>query len=247
MFSHPHPLPSSQHTAWWKEAAKDILAGTIGGFAGKLIEYPLDTIKVRLQASVSGLGQKFVGPWECFQRTVRNEGVAGLYKGLSFPLFGTVLETATLFWSNGALRRALVERGHLEPGADLPIPLVFLSGAGSGFFVSFVLTPLELVKCRLQVQADGPRADGRRLYQGPVDCLRRSIKHEGISVLYRGHAATLLREIPGTGCWFTAYELCVRSMMQPGQTRKDLHPGVIITAGAMGGSYVAGLLSTFNL
>jgi hypothetical protein len=195
-------------------------------------------VQVRLQASASGLGPRFTGPWDCFKKTLRNEGTYGLYKGMSFPLFGTVLETATLFLSNGSMRRALVERGHLEPGADLPIPLVFVSGAGAGFFVSFILTPLELVKCRMQVQigSSGPSTHGRRLYRGPFDCLRRSIKHEGLSVLYRGHVATLLREIPGTGCWFTAYELCVRSMMLPGQTRKDLHPGVIVTAGALGGA-----------
>jgi hypothetical protein len=137
--------------------------------------------------------------------------------------------------SNGSLRRALVERGHLEPHADLPIPLVFVSGAGAGFVVSFVITPIELVKCRLQVQAGIPRADGRRPYSGPIDCLRRSVRREGYSVLYRGHFATLLREVPGTGSWFTTYELCIRSMMRPGQSRKEVHPSTIIAAGALGG------------
>lgn len=174
------------------------------------------------------------------------EGFRGLYKGMSFPLFGTVLETATLFTANGALRRTLVDRGHLPHGADLPIPLVFLSGSGSGFFVSFVLTPIELVKCRLQVQTGHdstvPKEGERAPFRGPVDCLVRSVRDEGLGVLYRGHTATLLREIPGTGMWFTSYEMFIRAMLKPGQTRADLHPGVVIAAGALGGCTYWGIM-----
>ena len=42
--------------------------------------------------------------------------------------------------------------------------------------------------------------------------------------------------------WFTSYELFVRSMLLPGQTRSDLHPGVIIGAGALGGCSYWGVM-----
>jgi hypothetical protein len=32
----------------------DVIAGSAGGFAGKMIEYPFDTLKVRLQTAYSG-------------------------------------------------------------------------------------------------------------------------------------------------------------------------------------------------
>ena len=32
----------------------DILAGTLGGIAGKIIEFPFDTVKVRMQAGGTG-------------------------------------------------------------------------------------------------------------------------------------------------------------------------------------------------
>jgi ornithine carrier protein len=63
--------------------------------AGKLVEHPFDTIKVRLQtqsllrtgpASSSAPGAKvFSGPWECLRKTVSKEGWLGLYQ-VSFPL-----------------------------------------------------------------------------------------------------------------------------------------------------------------
>lgn len=199
---------------------------------------------MRLQAAATSAVQVYAGPIDCVRRTLAAEGVRGLYKGMAFPLVGTVLETATLFTANGTLRRALIEGGHLPPGADLPIPLVFASGAGSGLCVSFVLTPVELVKCRLQVQtgSDGGSGSGVRPFRGPLDCLVRSVRDEGLRVLYRGHTATLLREIPGTGMWFTAYEVFLRAMLQPGQARADLHPGVIIAAGALGGCSYWGVM-----
>jgi hypothetical protein len=39
---------------WWQKPLLDILAGTWGGIAGKVIEFPFDTIKVRMQAGGTG-------------------------------------------------------------------------------------------------------------------------------------------------------------------------------------------------
>jgi hypothetical protein len=43
---------------WWGDALRNIIAGTIGGVAGKLIEYPFDTVKVRLQAAATHAGEE---------------------------------------------------------------------------------------------------------------------------------------------------------------------------------------------
>lgn len=207
-----------------------------------------DTVKVRLQAAVTSAEHIYAGPLDCLRKTLRAEGFQGLYKGMSFPLAGTIIETATLFTANGALRRALIEAGHIAADTDMPLPVVFAAGAGSGFFVSFVLTPVELIKCRLQVQTSGTAIgpNSAPVFTGPVDCLVRSVRAEGLRVLYRGHSATLLREIPGTGMWFFSYELFLRSMLHPGQARKDLHPGVIIAAGALGGVSYWGIMYPFD-
>jgi solute carrier family 25 carnitine/acylcarnitine transporter 20/29 len=59
---------------------------------------------------------------------------------------------------------------------------------------SFVLSPIELVKCRLQVQRE---CKANAYYKGPVDCLRKIIVDEGIRHgLFKGLASTLARETP---------------------------------------------------
>jgi ornithine carrier protein len=146
---------------------------------------------VRLQA-LQIAGVPTPSPSELFRQISEREGVRALFRGMSLPLAGTVLETATLFLTNGYLKRSLAELGHIGPGDNLPMPYVLLAGAGTGFVVSFVLTPIELVKCRLQISHDASNLGRPKVpYTGAIDCVRRSVREEGLRVMYRGHTGTI--------------------------------------------------------
>lgn len=82
-----------------KEAAKDIAFGSIAGIVGKFIEYPFDTVKVRLQSQPDGLPPQYKGPLDCFRQSWRADGILGLYRGISAPLVGAAVETSSLFFS----------------------------------------------------------------------------------------------------------------------------------------------------
>ncbi len=48
---------------------------------------------------------RYTGAFDCFAKTIRNEGFLGLYRGLSMPIVGAIAENATLFFTyNFALR-----------------------------------------------------------------------------------------------------------------------------------------------
>ena len=47
--------------------------------AGKLVEYPFDTVKTRLQSQPSDY-KLFKGPLDCFRQTLAHEGFFGLYR-----------------------------------------------------------------------------------------------------------------------------------------------------------------------
>jgi len=66
------------------------------------------------------------------------------------------------------------------------------SGAFCGFVNCIVVTPVELVKCRLQIQADSKK----KKYNGIIDCIVKTYKKFGINGLYRANYATIMREIP---------------------------------------------------
>jgi solute carrier family 25 carnitine/acylcarnitine transporter 20/29 len=64
-----------------------------------------------------------------------------------------------------------------------------LAGIMAGATVSFVAAPVEHIKARLQIQYSSNKAE--RLYQGPIDCLRKIYKFHGIPGVYHGLSATL--------------------------------------------------------
>jgi hypothetical protein len=86
-----------------REAAKDVLFGSIAGVVGKMIEYPFDTIKVRLQAQPDTLPLRYTGPLDCLKQSLHHDGFAGLYRGISAPLVGAAVETSSLFFSVSAI------------------------------------------------------------------------------------------------------------------------------------------------
>lgn len=61
------------------------VAGVFSGITKLAVGHPFDTIKVRMQTSPDG---QFKGPMDCLLKTIRNEGVRGLYKGATPPLVG---------------------------------------------------------------------------------------------------------------------------------------------------------------
>lgn len=82
-----------------KEALKDVTFGSVAGIIGKIIEYPFDTVKVRLQSQPDHLPLRYKGPLDCFRQSVHNDGLRTLYRGVSAPLVGAAVETSSLFFS----------------------------------------------------------------------------------------------------------------------------------------------------
>lgn len=82
-----------------EEALKDIVCGSVAGVVGKYIEYPFDTIKVRLQSQPNTTPLRYSGPLDCFKQSLQRDGFLGIYRGISAPLVGAAVETSTLFFS----------------------------------------------------------------------------------------------------------------------------------------------------
>eukprot|EP00472_Partenskyella_glossopodia_P006633 CAMPEP_0197533854 /NCGR_PEP_ID=MMETSP1318-20131121/44920_1 /TAXON_ID=552666 /ORGANISM="Partenskyella glossopodia, Strain RCC365" /LENGTH=93 /DNA_ID=CAMNT_0043090891 /DNA_START=74 /DNA_END=352 /DNA_ORIENTATION=+ len=85
-----------------REQLEDLGAGTMAGLVSKVIEYPFDTLKVRLQTS-----SKYSGIMHCAKDMIQTEGPLSLYKGIAAPIGGAMLECSLMFWSYGAAARAI--------------------------------------------------------------------------------------------------------------------------------------------
>ncbi|KAF8970230.1 mitochondrial carrier domain-containing protein [Flammula alnicola] len=157
-----------------KRAAKDIMFGSIAGMVAEIFEYPFDLAKVRLQAQLltppSSTAVHFDGPMHCLMQTWKDEGIRGLYRGLPAPIVGSMAETAALFVAYSAFQNVVRTFSPSSSGSSsaMPPPLsmsqLAVAAGGAGFVTSFVLTPIELVKCKMQVQMMNfhpPAAPGR--------------------------------------------------------------------------------------
>ena len=74
-------------------------AGLISGSVSKIIVYPIDTVKKRLQAqAVFGpIGDIYFGMADCFTKILKHEGLAGFYAGLLPSVLKTGIATGLSF------------------------------------------------------------------------------------------------------------------------------------------------------
>lgn len=134
------------------------------------------------------------------KRIFTNEGVAGLYRGVSAPLLAVTPMFAISFWSYD-LGKKIVRSMDREPFlTERPLSLdkICLASAFSAIPTSMIMAPSERLKCLLQVDAIKVEKGGQAKYTGILDCARQIHREGGIQSIFRGLSATLLRDIPGT-------------------------------------------------
>jgi len=224
-------------------AWKDVTAGIFGGACLVAAGHPLDTIKVRLQTQpkpAPGQPPKFTGAFDCFWKTVRTEGVRGLYKGMSSPLMGVPPIYAVVFGAYGQAKRLL------RKDEDDPLTLgnIFLAGCITGVATTPITAPVEAVKARLQIQYARPPGVPAT-YSGPFDCAKKMFQAEGFRALGKGSVATYWRDIPGSGAYFVAYEFVKRKFIPEGGTAADVGPLPLLLAGGCAG--VANWLAVYPI
>jgi len=161
-----------------------------------------------------------------------NEGITGLYRGLPAPIVGAMAENASIFLSYNELQNFIRWASDQPITQPLSLPQLALAAGGAGAMTSFLLTPIELVKCKMQVQmlvtpAMLPTITAiPRKLPGPISVLTSVICSTGFRGLWLGHTGTLIRETGGTAAWFTTKEfvasaLVARRLSSSGLTHPD--------------------------
>ncbi len=134
---------------------------------------------------------------------MRKETPLALYKGLGAVLTGIVPKMAIRFTSFEAYKQLLADKttGVVSGQA------IFLAGLAAGVTEAVaVVTPMEVVKIRLQAQHHS-MADPLDIpkYRNAAHALYTVVKEEGFGALYRGVSLTALRQGSNQAVNFTAY------------------------------------------
>jgi len=191
----------------------DVIAGFLGFLPGAasgvtkcIVGHPFDTIKVRMQTE-GGFG-RFKGPMDCLVQTMKLEGIRGLYKGVTPPLIGWFIIDSVM-WRCYLEMQTIIRRTNtnvVRKGGELLISEHAMAGAVAGVVSCVVVTPIEQVKARLQVQYHDR---GSIQYSGPIDCMRKLVRNNGVRGLYKGFAGTVLFRL-FISVYFAGYQSYLR-------------------------------------
>lgn len=221
--------PEFLASSWGRE----FVAGGFGGMAGVFAGHPLDTLKIRLQQpKVTAMARPPPSTLGLLKNIVKTEGPLALYRGMGPPIASVALQNAVAFQVYALLSRAF--DGNNKKNEPPSYKSVALAGIGAGTIQTAILTPVELVKIRLQVNtARKPTSSSDKI--GPIKEAKSIIQREGLKGLYRGLGITVLRDAPAHGVYFWTYEYS-REWLHPG-CRKSAEESLLtmLTAGGCAG------------
>jgi ornithine carrier protein len=196
------------------------------------VEYPFDTVKVHLQT------QENHSLKQCVSAIMKKEGIQGFFNGISAPLLGSMAENAILFVSYNHIQNYIRKFNGMSREETLSKPQLAMAGGMAGAIVSFVITPIELLKCRLQTQNYLDIKEKRVVHRTSTSVFLHTLREHGIRGLYSGHVGTMGREIAGGVAWFGAYENATKYWLEntPGaKSKNDLAAWKLMSAGALAG------------
>ena len=217
-----------------------LLSGVEAGVTLVFAFNPLWLIKTRLALQGACLGDQgglaaqpqYSGAYHAFRTIIREEGVAGLYKGILPALFLT---------SHGAVQFATYEKlkvlseVHLsqESRESAPWAVAVLCGGVSKIIASTVTYPYQVIKSRLQqrdelVASPSSGAPNKGVvspatatttttilkprYEGTADCVRKIWRQEGLAGYFRGVVPNALKVAPSAALTFVVYEETLRAL-----------------------------------
>ena len=131
----------------------------------------------------------------------RVEGWRALFKGLGPNLTGVVPARAINFWAYGNGKRFI--SGHFNNGQETAW-VHLCAAATAGLVTGTATNPIWLIKTRLQLDKSEAEKQGTgigRQYKNALDCLKQTVRTEGIKGLYRGLSASYLGVSESTLQW----------------------------------------------
>ncbi|XP_014219430.1 mitochondrial ornithine transporter 1 [Copidosoma floridanum] len=186
-------------------------AGFFAAFFSSLTLCPTELIKCRQQAmrevesQKKGQGEKvkFIGPWTLTKQILQEQGIPGLFRGLSSTIAREMPGYFCFFGSYELTRELLAIPGQSRD--DIGWLRTMIAGAVGGSVLWLVIFPADVVKSRIQVQS---------LKAPALQVMKEIARTEGVSALYNGLKPTMIRTIPATATLFVTYEYTKKLLHQ---------------------------------
>jgi solute carrier family 25 (adenine nucleotide translocator) protein 4/5/6/31 len=172
--------------------AANLMSGGLGGAAAMVICYPMDYARTRLASDLTAGKGQFNGIMDCLTKTVKEQGITGLYRGTAVSIAGAFVYRA------GQLGLYGVVMGFNPYKKDSGIK-GFVSAVVIGTAARTVILPFnypfDTVRRRMMLESDVPKE--KRIYKSGIDCARQVFAKEGLKGLYKGAFPEIFRGFGG--------------------------------------------------
>merc|ERR1712010_346892 len=170
----------------------NLMAGGLGGATAMVVCYPLDFARTRLASDLQAGKGQFNGIMDCLTKTVKQQGLTGLYRGTAVSIAGAFVYRAGQLGLYGTIMG-------LNPYKDdkgfigLSSAIVIATAARTA--VLPFNYPFDTVRRRLMLESEKPKEE--RLYRNGVHCAGQVLKKEGLAGLYKGVFPEIFRGFGG--------------------------------------------------
>ncbi|XP_025190975.1 mitochondrial 2-oxoglutarate/malate carrier protein-like [Melanaphis sacchari] len=170
--------------------------------------HPLEVLKYRMQLSgEKGTTSDHKNSFHAIINMAKKEKLSGFYKGISANFIRQLIFMSTRVGSYTTLMDEMKKRGQSNVINNV------IASMSTGAFAAFISTPTDIAVVRMTADGRLP-AESRRNYKHVFDALWKIRKDEGITGLWRGMAATVLRVMTANVTQLMSYDAAKVYMME---------------------------------
>lgn len=184
-------MRTSEHSA--PEFLPICVAGSVGGLAQLGVSVPVEVMKVVLQSQIPHPDTHhktlainrdyYTGPREGALDIVRSKGLRGLYRGTISQMYRDIPASVSYFL---IFEYCSFYSHRYLPSLNSQL-MNFMSGGVAGVLSWTLIMPFDVIKSRVQADVKG------NMFSGLWDCALKSVRNEGVAVLFRGYSAVATR------------------------------------------------------
>ncbi len=172
--------------------SKNILSGGCAGSMSLTFVYSLDYARTRLAndakgASKGGGERKFNGLIDVYRKTLKSDGIAGLYRGFVISCVGIFIYRGMYFGLYDSLKPILL-------GENANVFVSFLLGWAVTVTAGLMSYPIDTIRRRMMMTSGAAVK-----YKNSMDCGVQILKNEGFMAMMKGAGANILRGVAGAG------------------------------------------------
>jgi len=167
----------------------NIASGGCAGTMSLFFVYSLDYARTRLANDAKGKGgeRQFNGLVDVYTKTLKSDGIQGLYRGFVISAVGIFIYRGMYFGLYDSLKPILL--------GDAPgVAASFLLGWAVTITSGLMSYPIDTIRRRMMMTSGG----GVK-YKNSLDCGAQILKNEGFMSMMKGAGANVLRGVAGAG------------------------------------------------